>query len=187
MILLIDNYDSFTYNLYQCIEQMGLNCKVVRNDEVSVDEIISMNPSHIVLSPGPGRPEEAGVMLEVISCLGGQIPILGICLGHQAIALAFGGKVVLAPEARHGKRSLISHQGQGVFRDLPDQLKVVRYHSLMVKDLPDCLHPTSFSEDGVVMGIRHVDFAVEGLQFHPESYATEEGQRMLGNFFGKAG
>ena len=187
MILLIDNYDSFTYNLYQSIEELGLTCRVVRNDELSVEEIEALRPTHIVLSPGPGRPEDAGVTLEVISRLSGRIPMLGICLGHQAIALAFGGKVVLAPVARHGKHSGLTHLNRGVFHDLPQSLQVVRYHSLMVQDLPDCLEVTSYSDDGVVMGVRHKEFDLEGLQFHPESFATERGPCMLKNFFLRAG
>ena len=185
MILLIDNYDSFTYNLYQCIEEMGHTCKVIRNDEMTVEQIEKLNPTHIVLSPGPGRPEAAGVTLEVIARLSGRFPILGICLGHQAIAMAFGGQVVFAPTARHGKHSSLSHKNLGLFRDLPQDLKVVRYHSLMVNDLPNCLEITSMSDDGVVMGLKHKEFNIEGLQFHPESYATESGVRMLQNFFKK--
>jgi anthranilate synthase/aminodeoxychorismate synthase-like glutamine amidotransferase len=186
MILLIDNYDSFTFNLSQLIQELGLEVLVVRNDVMSVTELALLRPSHLIISPGPGRPEDAGISLEAIRFFTGKIPILGVCLGHQAIALTFGGQVVLAPSAFHGKCSHIEHDGQGLFQNIPLKTKVARYHSLMVTSLPECLRVTSQTEDGVVMGIEHKEFPVIGVQFHPESFATENGKQMLSNFLGKA-
>lgn len=183
MILLIDNYDSFTYNLYQLIANMGFYCQVIRNDQFDLSELADLNPSHLVVSPGPGRPDEAGITLEAIRYFSGRIPVLGICLGHQAIAQVFGGAVVLAPVPFHGKISSISHDEKGLFKNLRQNLEVVRYHSLMVDDLPATLEVSCQTTDGLIMGLRHRDFDVEGLQFHPESYATEEGNQMLKNFF----
>lgn len=184
MILLIDNYDSFVYNLYQVLAAAGADCKVVRNDALGLAEIEKMNPAAIVLSPGPGRPEQAGICLEVIKQLGGRYPILGVCLGHQAIAQAFGGTITYAPELMHGKTSSIEHEGLGLFRDLPSPLKVARYHSLVAEpaSLPECLEVTARTADGVIMGLRHRELAIEGLQFHPESIATEHGPALLQNF-----
>jgi anthranilate synthase component 2 len=188
VILLIDNYDSFTYNLYQYVEELGHRCKVIRNDEKTVDQIRALKPSRIVLSPGPGDPDSAGVTLEVLRELSGVVPILGVCLGHQAIGQAFGGRVVRAPQMMHGKVSEVTHDGQGVFKGLASPFKATRYHSLIVekKSLPKCLRVTARTADGIIMGLRHDRLAVEGVQFHPESIMTEGGKAMLGNFLGKA-
>ncbi len=186
MILLLDNYDSFTYNLYQLIEEMGFSCGVLRNDELSLDKIKELNPTHLVVSPGPGRPDDAGVTLDAIKYFSGRIPVLGICLGHQAIAQAFGGNVVLAPKAYHGKLSRIIHDEKGLFKNLKQNINVARYHSLIVENLPASMQVSCQTDDGLIMGIRHREFDVEGLQFHPESYATEDGRMMLKNFFIKA-
>ena len=184
MVLLIDNYDSFTYNLYQALRGLGARVRVLRNDAVSVSGIRRMMPSHIVLSPGPGRPEDAGVTLEAIEAFGGRVPILGVCLGHQAIGLAFGGRVVRARRLMHGKTSPIRHDGRGVFRRLPNPFIATRYHSLIVEErgLPACLEPTARAQDGTLMGVRHRELAIEGVQFHPESVMTPEGPRLLANF-----
>ena len=186
MILLIDNYDSFTFNLYQMIQELGFPCKVIRNDVMDISEMAELNPTHLIISPGPGRPEDAGVPLAAIKFFSGKIPILGVCLGHQAIALAFGGKVVLAPRAFHGKCSRINHDAKGLFKNVPVDTSVARYHSLMVNDLPSCLETTSTTEDGVVMAIRHKEFDISGVQFHPESYATQNGKMMMANFLAEA-
>lgn len=186
MILLIDNYDSFTFNLYQMISELGFECQVIRNDALTLEEIQKINPSHLVISPGPGRPEEAGVSLEAIKHFAGKIPVLGVCLGHQAIALVFGGQVVLAPVAYHGKCSKLIHSQKGIFQGVPDQTQVARYHSLMVSDLPECLEVTSTTSEGIVMGIQHKEFNVSGVQFHPESYATQDGKMMIANFLKEA-
>lgn len=187
MILLIDNYDSFTFNLYQIIEELGYECKVVRNDAMTVDELVELNPTHLVISPGPGRPEEAGIILEAIKAFGKKIPVLGVCLGHQAIAQAFGGNIIRAPLPFHGKCSRIIHDGLGLFRQIKNNLQVARYHSLVVSSvtIPDCLVVSSQTTDGIIMGVRHKNGLIEGVQFHPESYATEEGKVMLKNFFNK--
>ncbi|MBI3551301.1 MAG: aminodeoxychorismate/anthranilate synthase component II [Elusimicrobia bacterium] len=184
MILLIDNYDSFTYNLYQAVRSLGAECRVVRNDELSVAQIGKLRPSRLILSPGPGRPEEAGVTLAVIRRLSPKIPTLGVCLGHQAMAMAYGGKVVRAKKLMHGKTCLVRHDGRGLFRGLKRRLTVMRYHSLVAdKDsLPASLVVTARSEDGLVMGLRHREHPVEGVQFHPESVMTPEGPRMIKNF-----
>jgi anthranilate synthase component 2 len=184
MILLIDNYDSFTYNIEQYLGMLGAKVRVVRNDQITAAAVARLKPEAIVLSPGPGNPDEAGITLEVIRLYSGKIPILGVCLGHQAIGQAFGGKVVRAPKLMHGKISVIRHDGRGVFARLPDSLEVTRYHSLVVdKDsLPSCLVVTATTDDGLIMGIRHRKFAVEGVQFHPESYVTQHGIDMLRNF-----
>jgi len=181
MLLMIDNYDSFTYNLVQYLGELGAEVKVVRNDEVTVDEVERMAPGKIVISPGPCSPNEAGVSLEVIARLGGRIPILGVCLGHQAIGQAYGGRVVHAKTLMHGKTSPIRHGGHGVFAGLPDPFTATRYHSLAVEreSLPDCLEITAWTEDGEIMGLRHRTLAVEGVQFHPESILTEHGHAML--------
>jgi anthranilate synthase component 2 len=184
MVLMIDNYDSFTYNLVQYLGELGIEVTVVRNDEVSVDEVERLRPEKIVISPGPCSPNEAGISLETIRCLGGKIPILGVCLGHQAIGQAFGGKVLHAKTLMHGKTSPIHHAGAGVFRGLPSPFTATRYHSLAVEraGLPDCLEVTAWTEDGEIMGLRHRTLAVEGVQFHPESILTEHGHALLRNF-----
>ena len=184
MVLMIDNYDSFTYNLVQYLGELGVAVTVVRNDEVSVDEVARLRPEKIVISPGPCSPNEAGISLATIERLGGKIPLLGVCLGHQAIGQAFGGKVVHARTLMHGKTSPIHHVGAGVFRGLPSPFIATRYHSLAVErdSLPDCLEVTAWTEDGEIMGLRHRTLAVEGVQFHPESILTEHGHALLRNF-----
>ena len=184
MVLMIDNYDSFTYNLVQYLGELGVAVTVVRNDEVSVDEVARLRPEKIVISPGPCSPNEAGISLATIERLGGRIPLLGVCLGHQAIGQAFGGKVVHAKTLMHGKTSPIHHVGGGVFRGLPSPFVATRYHSLAVErgSLPDCLEVTAWTEDGEIMGLRHRTLAVEGVQFHPESILTEHGHALLKNF-----
>ena len=189
MLLMIDNYDSFTYNLVQYFGELGAEVKVCRNDQIAVDEIARLKPSHIVLSPGPCTPNEAGICLELIEKLSGRFPILGVCLGHQSIGQAFGGKVVRAGHIMHGKTSTIHHTGRGVFRKLPTPYTATRYHSLIVgKDrLPDCLEVTAWTktpEGGMdeIMGLRHKTLPVEGVQFHPESILTEHGHALLKNF-----
>ena len=184
MILMIDNYDSFTYNLVQYFGELGADMRVVLNDEMSVAAIAALKPEKIVISPGPCSPTEAGVSLEVIRRFAGKVPILGVCLGHQAIGQAFGGKVVHAKELMHGKTSPISHLDRGVFAGLPSPFTATRYHSLAVErdSLPAELEVTAWTEDGEIMGVRHTNFDVEGVQFHPESILTEHGHRMLDNF-----
>jgi anthranilate synthase component 2 len=181
---MIDNYDSFTYNLVQYLGELGAAVEVVRNDEVAVEEVERLRPEKIVISPGPCSPNEAGISLATIARLGGRIPILGVCLGHQAIGQAYGGKVVHAKTLMHGKTSPILHAGAGVFRGLPSPFTATRYHSLAVErsSLPDCLEVTAWTEDGEIMGLRHKTLAVEGVQFHPESILTEHGHAMLRNF-----
>jgi anthranilate synthase/aminodeoxychorismate synthase-like glutamine amidotransferase len=184
MILLIDNYDSFTYNLYQYLSELGEEVKVARNDEISLDEIEKMKPERIVISPGPGRPEDAGISNEVVLRFGERVPLLGVCLGHQCVGQAYGGKVVHAGEIRHGKTSLIHHDGRGVFKDIKSPLTAVRYHSLAVerKSLPDCLDISAVTENKIIMGVRHREYPVEGVQFHPESILTGVGKDILRNF-----
>jgi anthranilate synthase component 2 len=184
MIAMIDNYDSFTYNLVQYLGELGREVKVFRNDETSVEALERMSPSHVVISPGPCTPNEAGITLELIGRLAGRVPILGVCLGHQAIGQAFGGRVVRAKQVMHGKVSRIRHDGRGVFAGIPDRFVATRYHSLVVEreSLPDCLAVTAESEDGEIMGVRHRSLAVEGVQFHPEALLTEHGHAMLKNF-----
>ncbi len=184
MILLLDNYDSFTYNLYQYLAELGAAVVVKRNDELSVADIASMAPAKIVISPGPCTPNEAGVSVDVIRQLGGHIPILGVCLGHQAIGAAYGGSVVRAPQVMHGKLSAIHHAGIGVFTGLPQPFDATRYHSLIVRreDLPDVLEVTAWTDDGIIMGLRHRELPVEGVQFHPESIMTSSGKALLRNF-----
>ena len=186
MILLLDNYDSFTYNLYQAVRALGAECKVVRNDARSVESLLALKPSGVILSPGPGRPEDAGVLLELIRRAPATLPILGVCLGHQAIAQAHGGPVVRAKHLMHGKTCTITHDGKGVFRGLPRKLTVARYHSLVAAEpLPAGLIATSRADDGSLMGLRHRDRPIEGVQFHPESVATPLGARMLKNFLAR--
>jgi anthranilate synthase/aminodeoxychorismate synthase-like glutamine amidotransferase len=184
MIALIDNYDSFTYNLAQYLGELGAEVRVFRNDQISVDEVAALAPSHVVLSPGPGTPDDAGITLGLIARLAGSVPLLGVCLGHQAIGQAFGGKVVRAGRVMHGKTSRIRHDGGGVFARVPDEFVATRYHSLVVEreSLPACLAVTAQSEDGEIMGLRHRGLAVEGVQFHPEALLTEHGHKMLQNF-----
>ncbi|KFN48279.1 anthranilate synthase component II [Arenimonas metalli] len=189
MLLMIDNYDSFTYNLVQYFGELGQDVKVVRNDDLTVAQIAALKPDHIVISPGPCTPNEAGVSLEVLEKLAGQVPILGVCLGHQSLGQAFGGEVVRARTIMHGKTSPIRHKGVGVFAGLPDPFEATRYHSLVVRkeSLPDCLEVTAWTEneDGSIdeiMGLRHKTLAVEGVQFHPESILTQHGHDMLRNF-----
>ncbi len=184
MVLMIDNYDSFTYNLVQYLGELGEQVRVVRNDEVSIDEIEALAPARVVISPGPCTPSEAGVSLGVIDRLAGRVPILGVCLGHQAIGQAFGGKVVRARQVMHGKVSRIRHDGRGVFVGVPNDFIATRYHSLVVEraSLPECLEVSAESEDGEIMGLRHRSLLVEGVQFHPEALLTEHGHKMLENF-----
>ncbi len=187
MILLVDNYDSFTYNVYQLIETLGFDCKVVRNDAITVDDVVAMKPEVIVISPGPGNPDEAGVSLELIARFSATTPILGVCLGHQAIGQVFGGEVVRAKAQRHGKTSKVSHCANGIYADLPQPFVAARYHSLVIRreSLPDCLEVTAETDDGVIMGVRHKTLRVEGVQFHPESVATPEGRKLIENFLNK--
>jgi len=184
MLILIDNYDSFTYNLVHFLGELGAACEVIRNDKISAADVIKKNPKAIVLSPGPCTPNEAGVSLEVIRRFAGRTPILGVCLGHQAIGQAFGGKVVHAKTLMHGKVSRIHHAGAGVFRGLPSPYDATRYHSLAIEraSCPAELEVTAWTEDGEIMGVRHRSLAVEGVQFHPESILTEHGHALLGNF-----
>ncbi|NIQ89733.1 MAG: aminodeoxychorismate/anthranilate synthase component II [Deltaproteobacteria bacterium] len=184
MILMIDNYDSFTYNLVQYLGVLGSEVEVHRNDKITLDEIESMKPERIVISPGPGTPQSAGITISMIERFHSKVPILGVCLGHQAIGAAFGGRVLHAARIMHGKTSEISHDGRGVFRDLPDPITATRYHSLAVerKSLPSCLEVSAEAEDGEIMGLRHREYPVEGIQFHPESILTKEGMNILKNF-----
>ena len=184
MILMIDNYDSFTFNLVQYFGELGAEVKVVRNDEIGVDEVARLKPAQIVISPGPCTPTEAGISLGAIGRFAGAIPILGVCLGHQAIGQAFGGKVIKATRVMHGKLSRVRHDGKGVFAGIPDGFAATRYHSLAVEraSLPACLEVTAQSEEGEIMGLRHRTLQVEGVQFHPEAMLTEHGLAMLKNF-----
>ena len=183
MIYMIDNYDSFTYNLVQYLQMLGAEVVVRRNDEVSVEEVLNSGAAGVVLSPGPGRPDEAGIMLDLIR-RGGDMPMLGVCLGHQAIGAAFGASIIHARRLMHGKLSTITYDGQGVFKGLPETFQAVRYHSLAIDEssLPDCLVPTAHSEDGELMGIRHTSRPLEGIQYHPESILSQNGKRQLRNF-----
>ncbi len=189
MMLMIDNYDSFTYNLVQYLGELGAEVEVARNDQISIAEIEAMNPERIMISPGPCTPNEAGISLEAISHFAGKLPVLGVCLGHQSIGQAFGGKVVHAKEIMHGKTSMMKHLGQGVFAGLENPFEATRYHSLVIEreSLPDCLEMTAWTEteDGdidEIMGVRHREFAIEGVQFHPESILTQHGHDLLRNF-----
>jgi anthranilate synthase component 2 len=184
MLLMIDNYDSFTFNLVQYFGELGADVKVIRNDELSVPEVEALAPSHLVISPGPCTPNEAGITLAAIERLAGRVPILGVCLGHQAIGQAFGGKVVRAKKVMHGKVSHIAHDGRGVFAGIENHFVATRYHSLVVEreSLPACLEVSAESEDGEIMGLRHRSAPVEGVQFHPEALLTEHGHEMLKNF-----
>jgi len=184
MIFMLDNYDSFTYNLVQYLGELGAEVSVFRNDEITVDEVERLAPSHVVLSPGPCTPDQAGITLELIERMAGQVPILGVCLGHQAIGQAFGGRVVRARQVMHGKVSRVRHDGKGVFENIENDFVATRYHSLVVEpaSLPACLEATAHSEDGEIMGVRHRELAVEGVQFHPEALLTEHGHALLRNF-----
>ena len=184
MLLVIDNYDSFTFNLVQYFGQLGVTMRVFRNDELTPAEAERLNPSRILISPGPCTPSDAGVSLDIIKTFAGKKPVLGVCLGHQSIGQIFGGKVIRAPRQMHGKLSPIKHTGKGVFRDLPSPFTATRYHSLLVErsSLPDCLEITAESAEGEIMGLQHKQFSVHGVQFHPESIATEGGMRILQNF-----
>ena len=184
MLLMIDNYDSFTFNLVQYLAELGAKVKVVRNDQVTIDEIESYRPERIVISPGPCSPKEAGVSVEVIRHFGARVPLLGVCLGHQCIAHAFGGEVTYAKTLMHGKTSSVTHDSLGVFTDIPSPFTATRYHSLAVDalTLPNCLEVTATTDDGEIMGIRHKDFPVQGVQFHPESILSEYGHQLLKNF-----
>ena len=187
MLLLLDNYDSFTYNIYQLLAELGAEIEVVRNDAATVTELSKRGYSGVVISPGPGEPKDAGITEDLIREMKGVVPILGVCLGHQAIGEVFGGKVVRAPKIVHGKTSRIRHDGVGIYRDLPQPFDVGRYHSLILEreTLPDCLAVTAETEDGIIMGVRHKEYDVEGVQFHPESILTPEGRTLLGNFLRK--
>ncbi len=184
MILMIDNYDSFTYNLVQYMGELGAELEVYRNDRISIDEIEKQAPSKIVISPGPCTPSKAGISKEVVRHFAGKIPLLGVCLGHQSVAEAFGGEIIKAGKLMHGKTSMIQHDGKTVFQGLPNPFEATRYHSLVVnrKTLPDCFEITAESDDGEIMGIRHKELAVEGVQFHPESILTIHGKDLLKNF-----
>jgi anthranilate synthase/aminodeoxychorismate synthase-like glutamine amidotransferase len=187
MLLVIDNYDSFTYNLVQYLGELGERIEVRRNNEVTIDEIESdLKPERILISPGPGTPDEAGVSMKVIEHFAGQVPLLGVCLGHQAIGQVFGGRVVRAPYLVHGKSSPVEHDGRTIFEGLAESFNAGRYHSLIVDehDLPSCLEVSARTADGLIMGLRHRDFKVEGVQFHPESIMTGEGKKLLKNFLG---
>jgi len=184
MLLMIDNYDSFTYNLVQYLGELGEDVRVYRNDQITVEEIAKLAPARIVISPGPCSPAEAGVSVPTIKAFAGKIPLLGVCLGHQSIGAAFGGKIVHAMQLMHGKTSPVRHHDIGVFRGLPNPLIATRYHSLAIEraSLPACLEITAETDDGEIMGVRHREFAVEGVQFHPESFLTESGHALLKNF-----
>lgn len=185
MLLLIDNYDSFTFNLAQYLGELGAPPLVKRNDEMSLDEIAALKPDHIVISPGPGRPEDAGISVELIRRFGPGTPVLGVCLGHQGIGIAFGGQVIRASQLMHGKVSSIQHDGRGVFRGVSQPFTAGRYHSLVVAEpLPDVLEIAARTDDGTIMGVRHRTFPVHGVQFHPESVLTGEGKQILRNFLG---
>jgi len=184
MLLMIDNYDSFTYNLVQYLGELGEEVQVFRNDEITLDAVGKLGPARIVISPGPCTPNEAGISVPLIREFAGRIPILGVCLGHQAIGQALGGRIVHAKQLMHGKTSAIHHDARGVFKGLPDGFTATRYHSLVIEraSLPACLEVSAWTDDGEIMGVRHMELTVEGVQFHPESILTEHGHRLLGNF-----
>ena len=186
-ILVIDNYDSFVYNLVQYLGELGADPIIVRNDEITVEDAVELEPDGVLLSPGPGRPEDAGILCAAISAFAGKTPVFGVCLGHQAIGHVFGGKVVRAPELLHGKTSMITHEGIGVFTGLDGPLAATRYHSLIVEreSLPSSLEVTATTGDGMIMGMRHREFDVEGVQFHPESVLTQHGHRLVRNFLAR--
>lgn len=184
MLLMIDNYDSFTYNLVQYFGELGEDVRTYRNDEITIEAIEQLNPSRICISPGPCTPHEAGISVPVLTHFAGKLPILGVCLGHQSIGAAFGGKVIRAQQVMHGKTSPIKHTGVGVFKNLPSPYTIIRYHSLAIArdSLPDCLDITAWTDDGEIMGVRHKQFPIEGVQFHPESILSEHGHALLQNF-----
>jgi anthranilate synthase component 2 len=184
MLLMIDNYDSFTYNLVQYFGELGEEVAVYRNDEIALDEVARLKPARIVVSPGPCTPNEAGISVPLIKRFAGEIPVLGVCLGHQSIGQAFGGRIVHAKQLMHGKTSAIRHNDAGVFKGLPNPFQATRYHSLVIEreSLPDCFEITAWTDDGEIMGVRHKTLAVEGVQFHPESILTEHGHKLLRNF-----
>jgi anthranilate synthase component II len=188
MLLMIDNYDSFTYNLVQYLGELGEDVRVFRNDQITLDEVEALRPASIVISPGPCTPNEAGISVGLIERFAGQIPLLGVCLGHQSIGQAFGGRVVHAKSVMHGKTSPIHHEDKGVFAGLPNPLTATRYHSLVIEraSLPECLEVTAWTDDGEIMGVRHRQLMVEGVQFHPESILTEAGHELLENFLRQA-
>lgn len=184
MLLMIDNYDSFTYNLVQYFGELGEEVRTFRNDEITLEEIAAMKPDRICLSPGPCSPKEAGICIALLQHFAGKLPLLGVCLGHQAIGEAFGGNVIRAKQVMHGKTSLIAHTGVGVFQNIPSPYTVIRYHSLAIEraSLPDCLEVTAWTDDGEIMGVRHKELDVQGVQFHPESILSEHGHLLLKNF-----
>ncbi|KAB8050414.1 anthranilate/aminodeoxychorismate synthase component II [Janthinobacterium rivuli] len=184
MLLMIDNYDSFTYNIVQYFGELGEDVRVYRNDEITIAQIEALNPDRICISPGPKAPAQAGISVEVLRHFAGKKPILGVCLGHQAIGEAFGGKVIRAKQVMHGKTSFIAHTGVGVFKDIPSPFTVIRYHSLAIEraSLPSCLEVTAWTDDGEIMGVRHREYDIEGVQFHPESILSEHGHALLKNF-----
>ena len=187
-LLMIDNYDSFTYNIVQYFGELGEEVRTVRNDEVTIDDIAAMRPDRICISPGPKAPSDAGVSVDVIRQFKGKLPILGVCLGHQAIGEAFGGKIVRAKQVMHGKTSLVAHTGVGVFKGIPSPFTVIRYHSLAIEraSLPACLEVTAWTDDGEIMGVRHKEYDIEGVQFHPESILSEHGHALLKNFLARS-
>ena len=189
MLLLIDNYDSFTYNLYQYLSELGEEVQVFRNDKISLDGMEKLAPELIVISPGPGTPQQAGISNEVIQRFGPRLPVLGVCLGHQCLGYSFGGTVAGAGEIKHGKSSLIHHDGRGLYEGLPNPFPAIRYHSLAVMrdNLPDCLEVSAWTENGIIMGLRHREYPIEGVQFHPESIMTEIGKDLLRNFIAMRG
>ncbi len=189
MLVIIDNYDSFTYNLVHYLGELGADCRVFRNDAISVDEVLALQPQGIVLSPGPGYPQRAGICLDLVEKAAGSVPMLGVCLGHQAMGQAFGGRIARAPRLMHGKLSAIRHDGEGLFEGLPQGFEATRYHSLMVArdSLPDDLHVDAETDQGVIMGLRHREWPVFGVQFHPESIASEHGHALLANFLRATG
>lgn len=184
MLLMIDNYDSFTYNLVQYFGELGEEVHTYRNDEITLEKIATLKPDRICISPGPCTPNEAGVSVPLLKNFAGKLPILGVCLGHQSIGAAFGGKIIRAQQVMHGKTSVIQHTGLGVFKNIPNPYTVIRYHSLAIEraSLPDCLEVTAWTEDGEIMAVRHKEFAIEGVQFHPESILSEHGHALLKNF-----
>ena len=187
MLALIDNYDSFTYNLYQYLCELGQEVEVVRNDKTTIEEIAGWQPERIIVSPGPCTPKEAGISVDVIRHFGPQLPVLGVCLGHQCIGAAYGGVVGYAGEIMHGKSSMIHHDGKGVYKGLSNPFEAIRYHSLAIQqeDFPECLDVTARTDNGIIMGVRHKEFSVEGFQAHPESIMTPEGKNLLRNFLGQ--
>lgn len=184
MLLMIDNYDSFTYNIVQYLGELGEDVRVYRNDKITLREIEKLGPDRIVISPGPCTPKEAGISIDVIKHFAGKVPLLGVCLGHQSIGAAFGGEIIRAPYLMHGKTSVIHHDGKTIFHNLPNPFEATRYHSLVIRkeSLPDCLEITAWTADGIIMGVRHKEFIIEGVQFHPESILTTAGKDLLRNF-----